>query len=764
MSACNETDCDGNVDRSGYCDTCGTKATSATSAPPPVVTGSACAEPGCGGAIDSSGYCDTCGTRADTTATEGPGASTRSSTVAALATSMRTSAFAGGSTIASGSRRVTRDSTRTQASKRASIGGGLVTVPDAPAIDPATVVMAEPEVAEGKRYCGSCGEPVGRSKGTRAGRSSGFCGSCRTPYDFVPKLAAGDLVGGQYRVVGPIAHGGLGWIYLAQDEAVSKRWVVLKGLLNSGDAAAMAAAVAERRFLAQVQHPAIVQIYNFATHEGSGYTVMEYVGGPSLKAILKQRRKAAGEPDPLPVEHALAYMISAMPAFQYLHERGLVYCDFKPDNLIQVGDSIKLIDLGGVHRIDDPEGDIYGTIGFQAPEVPTMGVSVSSDLYTIGRTLAVLTMDFRGYTSTYVASLPEPADHPALADNEPFLRLLRKACAPHPDDRFQSVDELTEQMTGVLRILVSARTATPRPGPSTLFAGAPSGDDLPWLAIDPTDPAAAFLSRLDLDPELALRDIEEALANGSLSDTVEVQLRRATDLIEADRATEAGPILERILADDPWEWRAVWLQGYAAIESGDAESARSHFDRCRSEAPGELAPLFAAARAAEMAGDLPRAAGLYDLVSSVDPAWVTASLGLARTRSATGDQTRALAAYDRIPVTHRAHGRAQREAVAVLASSGKVTEAIQRARALGGSDSERAQTEADVLQAALAALGTGTVQPDPGVQVGDHPLTEPGIRRGLEDAFRRLARTTTDPRDRVALVDRANAVRPRTLL
>ena len=73
----------------------------------------------------------------------------------------------------------------------------------------------------------------------------------------------GDLVAGQYEVLGCLAHGGLGWIYLAKDHNVSDRWVVLKGLLNTGDADAMAAAVAERQFLAQVEHPNIVRIYNF---------------------------------------------------------------------------------------------------------------------------------------------------------------------------------------------------------------------------------------------------------------------------------------------------------------------------------------------------------------------------------------------------------------------------------------------------------------------------------------------------------------------
>ena len=137
---------------------------------------------------------------------------------------------------------------------------------------------------------------------------------------------------------------------------------------------------------------------------------MEYVGGTSLKQILKDRMRANGGTfDPLPVDQALAYILEILPAFSYLHDLGLIYCDFKPDNLIQVGDAVKLIDLGGVRRIDDHDSAIYGTVGYQAPEVAQVGTTVASDIYTIGRTLVVLMMEFRGYQTRYVASLP-PVD------------------------------------------------------------------------------------------------------------------------------------------------------------------------------------------------------------------------------------------------------------------------------------------------------------------------------------------------------------------
>ncbi|MEU1024921.1 serine/threonine-protein kinase, partial [Streptomyces sp. NPDC005904] len=272
-------------------------------------------------------------------------------------------------------------------------------------------------------------------------------------------------------------HGGfgLGWVYLAVDRAVSDRWVVLKGLLDTGDQDAMAAAISERRFLAEIEHSNIVRIYNFVEHldqrTGSmdGYIVMEYVGGKSLKEIANGRRTPDGRRDPLPVEQACAYGIEALEALGHLHSRNLLYCDFKVDNAIQTEGQLKLIDMGAVRRMDDDESAIYGTVGYQAPEVAEAGPSVASDLYTVARTLAVLTFDFQGYTNVFVDCLPDPDTIEVFRTYESFYRLLVRATDPDPARRFASAQEMAEQLTGVLREVVALQTGTPRPSLSTLF-------------------------------------------------------------------------------------------------------------------------------------------------------------------------------------------------------------------------------------------------------------------------------------------------------
>ncbi|MGI8807307.1 MAG: tetratricopeptide repeat protein [Acidimicrobiales bacterium] len=728
-----------------------------------------CAEAGCTGTIASDGYCDTCGAKAPVRKKSAPvkkAAAPAPQPKLVLATAADGAPSTGSARSRASARTGT---TRTTSRRTSAIGAGLVDVAPAPVIDPATVVLADPTVSEDKRFCSNCGAPVGRARpDAPEGRIKGVCSQCRHRFDFEPKLRPGSIIGGQYEVAGCLAHGGLGWIYLARDRAVNGRWVVLKGLLDSGDEAAMRVAVAERQFLAELSHPNIVGIFNFVTDRGSGYIVMEYVGGRSLKQILSQRRAAnGGQPDPLPVQEALAFVLAILPAFSYLHSRALLYCDFKPDNLLQVSDQVKMIDLGAVRRFDDPSGDVYGTVGFQAPEIADAGPSVPSDVYTIGRTLAVLTLDFRGYQKQFEHALPDPADHPVLTRFDSYLRLLRKATAHKPDDRFQSVADLGDQMVGVLREVVAVETGRPQAAPSTLFGPAPPDGSLPVLVVDPADPSAGFLTGLGADsPRDVLAEITRGLATGTVTESIEVRLRRARALIDAGDRSGAAVQLAAVEAEDPWEWRASWLRGLSALAGDDPKAAVPAFDRCRSEVPGEVAPKLAAAVAAERAGDVAGAERLFETVVSIDPNYVAAARGLARCRAATGDVAGALAAYGRIPTTHRAHATAQIEAVRMLTGAGQFQQAAEHLSAITDLDPRRRhQIEAELYEAALRSVaGSGQPSASPGPSLNGRPFNERGLRLGLEAALLHQARLASDPHERIALVDRANRERPLTVL
>jgi serine/threonine-protein kinase PknG len=717
-----------------------------------------CRRDGCGGEIVD-GYCNVCGMAPAGGGTSAAAAASVSAQSATSVTTKRRSQTA-----------------RTHTSLRSRLGAGLVEVPPTPYRDPATAIMAEPTVAEGKRFCSNprCGSPVGRGREGESGRSEGFCRACGSPFSFTPKLAAGDLVAGQYEVVGCLAHGGMGWIYLAKDRNVEDKWVVLKGLLNTSDDDAMAAALAERRFLAQVDHPNIVKIINFVQHESSGYIVMEYVGGTSLKEILTARREAnGGEPDPLPAAQAIAYVLEILPAFGYLHGNGLLFCDFKVDNVIQTQHSLKLIDLGGVYRIEDPSSTVFGTVGYQAPEIATAGPSITSDLYTIARTLAVLCLDFRGYQTTFRHSLPPQDSVPVLARYDSLFRLLVKATAPSPDDRFQSADELANQLHGVLREIVAAEEGHPVPAPSTLFTGdlradpeRPDWRRLPLPQVASDDPAVSYLATLRVSDSAFL--IPALLA--APQRTIEVELRIVRALIEAGDWPGAEQAIAEIEANDPWEWRADWYRGVAELAQARPAPALARFKRVYASAPGELAPKLALGVAAESAGRFADAATWYDIVSRTDPAQTTAAFGLARCRLGMGDRSGALAAYERVPESSSVHVDAQTARIRCLTGNdgGKqptleeLVAAGTTLEALSVETEQRARLTAELLEAGLSLLTRDGRTSHDETFLSGVLLRDRELRVGLEQAYRSLARRAETRAERFRLVDAANEIRPRT--
>jgi serine/threonine-protein kinase PknG len=791
-----------------------------------------CRRLGCGGTIDD-GYCDVCGlapegpasrpstshpgngrsfnafSRPSTPSTprnpSTPGRHSSPSQPSQPSTHSSPSSPSYGSASGSASR-----GSGPARSSRGSLGAGLVEIPPIPARDPASAVLANPEVPEHKRFCGACEKPVGRSAHGRPGLTEGFCRNCGNPFSFRPKLIPGELVAGQYEVLGCLAHGGLGWIYLARDRNVSDRWVVLKGLLNTGDADAMAAAMTERQFLAEVEHPNIVRIYNFVQHadrqtgESAGYIVMEYVGGQSLKQILQEYR-ASGQSLPLPV--ALAYALEVLPALGYLHSRGLLYCDFKPDNIIQTEEQLKLIDLGGVRRIDDEDSPIYGTDGYQAPEIADDGPSPSSDLYTVGRTLAVLTFEFGGYAGQFAHTLPDPAHVPVLNEHESFYWLLRRATDPDPRRRFTSAAEMAEQLTGVLREVLAVADGQPRPAFSGRFSPEPQaiGADglanpearagtydppsaaeivagLPAPLVDRADPAAGYLATLSsLDLPLRAESLSGAVAGRpgippEVAASAETRLALARALIALGDVRRAQTVLGYLAATGTPlaatgipDWRVTWHQALAALMAGQPAEAVPGFGAVCAMLPGEVAPKLALGLAAEAQGDTALAGRCFWLVSTVDRSFVSAAFGLARIWLGAGDRAGAVAALAAIPETSSHHVAAQIAAVRIqvagrpraVVSADDLQQASQRLSRIKLDSGRQHQLSAEVLRAALDGVTAGR---DIGHgQLLGCELTERALRFGLERSYRSMARLAPDAGARNSLVDQANQVRPRTL-
>lgn len=679
------------------------------------------------------------------------------------------------------------------------LGGGLVEIPRIPEVDPLAALMIDPVVAESKRFCWNCGRPVSRSSSDGRALSEGWCPHCGSAYSFLPQLSDGDIVADQYEIKGCIAHGGLGWVYLAFDKNVNDRPVVLKGLVHSGDAEAQKIAMAERQFLAEVTHPAIVKIFNFVEHDDKhgnpvGYIVMEYFGGSSLKQATRHTRAKGAR---LPVAEAIGFMLEILPALAYLHSIGLVYNDLKPENIMVTEDQLKLIDLGAVSPINS-FGFLYGTPGYQAPEIVRTGPTIASDIYTVGRTLAALTLHLRTHNGRYVDGLPE--DDPVLAEYDSFSRLLRRAIDPDPRRRFRNAEEMASQLMGVLREVVAQDTGVPRPGLSTVFSRSRStfGTDLlvahtdVYLdgqvhsekltaqeiinalqvpLVDPTDVGATVLSAIVLSQPVQTLDSLRAARHGTLdsegvdlSQSIELPLMEVRALLDLGDVAKATRKLNDLADRVGWRWRLLWFRAVSELLTADYDSAKKHFTEVLNTLPGELAPKKALAATAELAGDADERE-FYNTVWSTDRGVISAAFGLARAQSAAGERDAAVRTLDEVPATSR-HFTTARLTSAVTLLSGRstseVTEqhirnAARRVEALPDTEPRVLQIRALVLGTAMDWLADNSASTN---HILGFPFTEHGLQLGVEASLRNLARVAPTQAHRYALVDLANSVRP----
>ncbi|MFD9072062.1 tetratricopeptide repeat protein, partial [Streptomyces lasiicapitis] len=694
------------------------------------MSGTACARADCqGGWIMVTGFCDTCLRRA---VAPGPAAPDASGPDGSGPDARRAGTPTGTGEAAEGARRpsgpaageLDRD--------------GLLVLPYLPSPEPSETADTMARPPTGGQRCGvdNCPGTIGVSYDGASAPDHGFCPECGTEYSFHPKLRPGDQIAGHYGVLGYLAVGGHGWVYLAEDTRVPGLHVVLKGLINTGDAVARRAAVEERRSLTTLHHRDVVRIVTYVQHqapgdtEPTGYIVMEYVGGRSLAWIRFAPEEDLARlfgPGGFEFGHVITYGCKILGALEYLHHQGLLYCDMKPDNVIHYGREIKVIDLGAIRRIDDRSSGLVYTLGYSPPkkERDERGLDVDSDLYTVGRTLKVLS---------------ERAGPPAGLAARSFDALIRRATRPEPAARFRSAAEMSRQLWEVLREHQALSGHEPYPERSTRFeptaalfgaalgtvpaldrftsrpatalpetrrgrstapelpVGAPAPQEtaraLPVPLPDADDAAAVLLGGLAADTPDRIAERAESDPALRTSETALWLCRAYLEAGDADRAAAWVRTAEEHGGD--YDWRIFWHQGLVHLTRGQVESAEGEFMAAYAALPGEAAPKLALGYCAEYLAEQEitapgsgaiaarvrraekqrarraearerQAEEYYEAVRRRDRTQGSACFGLARVQLRRGDRHRAVAVLDEVPTTSRHYDAARVAAVRVLA-------------------------------------------------------------------------------------------------
>ncbi len=267
---------------------------------------------------------------------------------------------------------------------------------------------------------------------------------------------------GRYEIKSVLGEGGMGVVYRAFDPPPMNRDVALKTLLEFPDRMSLQLFYKECEVLKAMSHPNIVEIFDMGEFEDAGqkkpFFVMPLLPGQALDALIRDSSHR------LSVERVVDIMSQACRGLQAAHERGLVHRDLKPSNLfVMEDDSVKIIDFGVAHTVDSrtrSSGFQKGTLLYMAPEqIQFKPVSPQSDIFSLGVVCYeafTRRQPFRGSSEEDIVNailkeIPPPASEINPAVNQTISRVVHKAMAKQPWNRFDSAREFGETLQKALR-------------------------------------------------------------------------------------------------------------------------------------------------------------------------------------------------------------------------------------------------------------------------------------------------------------------------
>ena len=346
----------------------------------------------------------------------------------------------------------------------------------------------------------------------------------------------GQELAGRYRVLRTLGSGGMAVVYAAEDMKL-RRTVAVKLLHAPSDESG-------RRFRreatigAGLGHPGLVKVFDVIMEGPTIVLVMEHVDGPTLAALMRERRLDARE--------ATALLAPVAAALDHAHAKGIVHRDVKPANiLVGPGGTAKLADLGIAAALESTRitagGAVLGTPAYMAPEqLEGADLSPAADIYA----MAAVTFEAlagraarRGRNQMELLHLARTEPPPDLREAWPeapaaAAEVLRRGLARTPDDRPATAGALLEELTAALG-------PAPTPAPATAPAPAPAAPPSPAPALARVlPPPPARTERRSRTPLIALAALllvgllALAIVLGSGGDAPDGQTARETPVPE----------------------------------------------------------------------------------------------------------------------------------------------------------------------------------------------------------------------------------------
>ena len=333
-----------------------------------------------------------------------------------------------------------------------------------------------------------------------------FCANCGALMPTNTEAAAdpmiGQLIGGRYRITGVLGEGGMGIVYVGEQQMGSTvRKVAIKTLHQhlSKDPSVLARFHRECGTVAQLEHPNTIKFYDFgSTADGTLYIAMEFVHGKPLADAIQH--------GPMSPERVIKIMRQVCGALDEAHMQGIIHRDLKPDNIIladRAGESdfVKVLDFGIAARTESADaakeqkltqqGMVLGTPPYMSPEQFTgKALDSRSDIYSLG-VMAYEMLAGRlpfdadtpwQWATQHMTVQPIPFEVSAPAKNIPdgMRKAILRALSKHKEDRQPTAREFFAELSDGGRMTVEshpdhAATGTAAMAAAPDFAAAVGG-------------------------------------------------------------------------------------------------------------------------------------------------------------------------------------------------------------------------------------------------------------------------------------------------
>lgn len=268
-----------------------------------------------------------------------------------------------------------------------------------------------------------------------------------------PLLEAGELLAGRFRLIRELGSGGVGIVWLAEDEQLENEEVACKVLRDdlSVERDALSALKREVLLTRKLRHPSILAVYTFWEDEASCFLTMEFVSGKSLSDELAERGR------PFTLKETLPWVRQLAEALDYAHSQGVLHRDIKPANILLSEDrSLRLGDFGIASMLlerdpDEAEVRTQGTLFYMSPERLSGGnPDLRSDLYSLAATVYQLlngTPPF--HTGDILAQIQIKPAPPIEHLDEAINRVILKALSKSPEKRQSSCGDFYNALVSV---------------------------------------------------------------------------------------------------------------------------------------------------------------------------------------------------------------------------------------------------------------------------------------------------------------------------